>query len=214
MKFSLLSVLEVVILTTGRAASDAIFIKMITFRYKWISFDLTSVLHFLDKSDWKFKDVNRGIHCSCGNIHLDIRKKMVYDTTFIFQFHHPTCGIISQASSNSECQCLWVTVNQPTLSFNSLAPGKFEWNFRYLIFQIISVIDVWVISCEVALIWMSLNLTDDNSTLVQAMAWCRQATSHYLSQCWPRSVSPYGVARPQWLLKYLSTYSHLGVFIH
>ena len=22
------------------------------------------------------------------------------------------------------------------------------------------------------------------------MAWCRQATSHYLSQCWPRSLSP------------------------
>ena len=29
------------------------------------------------------------------------------------------------------------------------------------------------------------------------MAWCRQATSHYLSQCWPRSMSPYGVIRPQ-----------------
>ena len=31
------------------------------------------------------------------------------------------------------------------------------------------------------------------------MAWCRQATSHYLSQCWPRSMSPYGVTRPQWV---------------
>ena len=26
---------------------------------------------------------------------------------------------------------------------------------------------------------------DDKSTLVQVMAWCRQATSHYLNQCWP-----------------------------
>ena len=26
------------------------------------------------------------------------------------------------------------------------------------------------------------------STLVQVMAWCRQATSHYLSQCWPKSL--------------------------
>ena len=25
------------------------------------------------------------------------------------------------------------------------------------------------------------------------MAWCRQATSHYLNQCWPRSLSPYGL---------------------
>ena len=34
---------------------------------------------------------------------------------------------------------------------------------------------------------------------IQVMAWCRQATSHYLSQCWPRSLSPYGVTRPQWV---------------
>ena len=31
------------------------------------------------------------------------------------------------------------------------------------------------------------------------MAWCRQATSHYLSQCWPRSLSSYGITRPQWV---------------
>ena len=88
---------------------------------------------------------------------------------------------------------------QPYIWFNSLAPGNFEWNFRYLIFQIISVIDGWGISCELALRWMSLDLTDDKSTLVQVMAWCRQATSHYLSQCWPRSLSPYGVTRLQWV---------------
>ena len=46
---------------------------------------------------------------------------------------------------------------------------------------------------------MSMGLTYDKSTLVQVMAWCRQATSHYLCQCWPRSVSPYGVNRPQWV---------------
>ena len=34
---------------------------------------------------------------------------------------------------------------------------------------------------------------------VQIMAWCRQAASHYLSQCWPRSLSPYGVTIPQWI---------------
>ena len=31
------------------------------------------------------------------------------------------------------------------------------------------------------------------------MAWCRQATSLYLSQCWPRSMSPNGITRPQWV---------------
>ena len=46
---------------------------------------------------------------------------------------------------------------------------------------------------------MSLDLTEDKSTLLQVMAWCHQATSHYLSQCWPRSVSPYGIIGPQWV---------------
>ena len=57
----------------------------------------------------------------------------------------------------------------------------------------------WGISYEIALRWMPLDLTDEKSTLVQVMAWCRQATSHYLSQCWPRSMSPNGVTRPQWV---------------
>ena len=41
--------------------------------------------------------------------------------------------------------------------------------------------------------------TNDNSILVQVMVWCRQATSHYLSQYWPSSMSPYGVIMPQWV---------------
>ena len=69
------------------------------------------------------------------------------------------------------------------------------------------MIDGWGISCEIALRWMPLNLTDDKSTLVQVMAWCRQATSHYLSQCWPRSMSPYAITRPQWV-KYLLGLTH------
>ena len=65
-----------------------------------------------------------------------------------------------------------------------------------VIFKQILAIDGWGICCEIALIWMSLDFTDDQSTLVQVMAWCRQATSHCLSQYWPRSLSPYGVTRP------------------
>ena len=76
-----------------------------------------------------------------------------------------------------------------TQHVNSLAPGKFEWNFREIIFKQILVIHGWGISCEIALIWMSLDFTDDQSTLVQVMVWCHQATSHYLSQCWPRSLT-------------------------
>ena len=37
------------------------------------------------------------------------------------------------------------------------------------------------------------------SILVQVIAWCHQATSYCISQCWPRSMSPCGVSRPQWV---------------
>ena len=89
-------------------------------------------------------------------------------------------------------------------SLNTLAPGKFEWNFRHVIFKQILVIDDWGISCEIALIWMSLDFTDGQSTLVEVMACCRQATSlaaasHYLSQCWPKSLSPNVVTWPKWV---------------
>ena len=46
---------------------------------------------------------------------------------------------------------------------------------------------------------MPQDFTVDESTLVQVMAWCHQATSHYLGQCWPRSILPYGVTRLQWV---------------
>ena len=78
-----------------------------------------------------------------------------------------------------------------------LAPGRFKLNFRWVIFKLILIINGWGISCEIALRWMSLNLNDGKSTVVQVMAWCRRATSHYLSQCWATSMSPYGITRPQ-----------------
>ena len=77
------------------------------------------------------------------------------------------------------------------------APGKFWQRFRQLIFKLILVSDD---SCEVAVGWISLNLRDDKSTSVKVMVWCRQATKHYISLCWPSSMPPYVIPRPQWLI--------------
>ena len=55
------------------------------------------------------------------------------------------------------------------------------------------MIDGWSIFCEIVLTWAPQDLTDDNSTLVQVMAWCHQATSHYLNQCWPSSLASLGL---------------------
>ena len=57
---------------------------------------------------------------------------------------------------------------------------------------------------------MPQDLTDDKSTLVQVMAWCRLATSHYLNQCWPRFPMPYGVTRPQWVKTHVLWNSRFG----
>ena len=72
---------------------------------------------------------------------------------------------------------------------NSLAPGRFKKCNLQSCFT----------SHDNVLRWMPQDLTDDQSTLVQVMAWCCQATSHFLNQCWPRSPPPYGVTRPQWV---------------
>ena len=97
-----------------------------------------------------------------------------------------------------ECLCGYMYLEENWLCFNSLGPGRFKFKFRLVIFKPILVNGGWGISYEIALRWMPQDLTDDKSTLVQVMA-SGQATSHYLSQCWPRSMSPYGVTRLQWV---------------
>ena len=60
------------------------------------------------------------------------------------------------------------------------------------------------------LISFKCHKTTLTSTLVQIMVWCCQATDPYSSQCWPRSVSPYGVIGPE-CVKY---WMHLVNIIH
>ena len=50
--------------------------------------------------------------------------------------------------------------------------------------------------------WLYFNFNSIKSTLIPVMAWCPQATSHYMSQCWAWYIAPYGIIRPQWV--YLS----------
>ena len=94
-------------------------------------------------------------------------------------------------------------------SFNSLAPGGFQINFRYVTFKLTLGNGGWGMSHEIVLRWMPLDLTDDMSTLLLLMAWCCQVTSHYLSQCWPISMSPNGVTRPKWVNFPGQRYRHL-----
>ena len=78
-----------------------------------------------------------------------------------------------------------------TCHFNSLAPRRTGYILKKWILNVVLVIGIFKSTQDKALRWVPRDLTDGKSTLVQVMAWCRQATSHYLSQCWPRSLSPY-----------------------
>ena len=78
--------------------------------------------------------------------------------------------------------------------------GELGCLFKTAIFNLVLSIGIFTSSNDNPLRWMPWDLTDDKSTLVQVMAWCRLATSHYLNQCWPSSMSPYGVTKPQCLL--------------
>ena len=76
-------------------------------------------------------------------------------------------------------------------------------------FWIILWNDILSTSCEVGLRWVPQN---PKSTLVQVMTWCHQTTSHYLSQCWTRSMAQYGITRPQWVNCHLTKLSIRGHF--
>ena len=104
----------------------------------------------------------------------------------------------SRTTYSVYCQCNEIG-NDALFVFllNSLAPGRSECDSKNGIFNLVLLIGIFRSSHENALRWMPQDFTDDKSTLVQVMAWCRQATSHYLSQCWLSPLSPYGVISPQ-----------------
>ena len=77
--------------------------------------------------------------------------------------------------------------------FNLVIPGRSECNFKKAIFNSVSLIDIFRYSYDNTLRCMPFGLTDDKSILVQVMAWCCQATTHYLSQTWPRSLASQSV---------------------
>ena len=87
----------------------------------------------------------------------------------------------------------------PLCSGLNMLTGSLGCHFKTAIFNLVLLIGIFTLSNDNALRWMPWDLNDDESTLVQVMAWCRQATSQYLNQCWLSSMSPYGVTRPQWI---------------
>ena len=74
-------------------------------------------------------------------------------------------------------------------------PMSFK-NLIFFFFYLATICKLIFASLRLLVNCMSVhfNTLDDKSPLVEVMTWCCQAKSH----CWPRSMSPYGVSRPQW----------------
>ena len=49
--------------------------------------------------------------------------------------------------------------NGQNVDFNSLAPVRLNWMFRWAILKLMLVIVGWIISCEIGLGWLSLDFT-------------------------------------------------------
>ena len=74
-------------------------------------------------------------------------------------------GVIYNTVIILEITTVSATLWAPYNTVNSLDPGKFEWNFRHVIFKQILVIDGWDISCEIALMNVTgLKLTFHNNS--------------------------------------------------
>ena len=143
-----------------------------------------------------------GHHCACwclSSKQYQVVCRLNFDCLIVLRFLSLWLNLDFFFSIRGHGVKWSVTPDNMPPYFNSSAPGKFQRNLGKVIFQLILMIDGWSISCKIVLKWMQMDLTDGKSTLVQVMAWCRQATIHYLSQYWPRSLSPYGIIRPRWV---------------
>ena len=134
-------------------------------RLQWVNLLPGLSLDILKMESWTHMDY--GTHC---------KHNYYYILYYIYYTHHASRDALHHGWT---CQIL----------YNSLAPWIFEWN---LISKQILVINGWGICCVIAL-WDECYWIVGKSTLLQAIAWWRQATSHYLSQFLLRPRSPYGV---------------------
>ena len=104
-------------------------------------------------------------------------------------------------SDNGLAAITWSNVDPTSVDTRILTSNLTHWplgDFKNVIFNLALLVGILKSPYDNVLRWMPQYFTDDKSTLVQVMAWCHQATNHYLNQCWPRSPTPYGVTRPQW----------------
>ena len=112
-----------------------------------------------------------------------------------------TTWAMSVSRNIRTCKYVFMFPKDKTESISiPLVRGKCGSSFESIIFIHI-IQSSWLSTrCAITLRWMPQHFTNEKTTWVEVMAWCRQASSHYLSQCRTNSISPYGVTRPRWVV--------------
>ena len=132
------------------------------------------------------------------------------------QYDKFDCTLLRNSNKLDQTWRCWDVGTLVPLPFtlNSLAPRRCGSNFKSMIFKLILQNNILATRGDIALRWMPQNLTNGKLTSVQEMAWCCQVTSHYVNQCWPRSMSPYCLNMPQWVLTtFLPPWCHMASWI-
>ena len=90
-----------------------------------------------------------------------------------------------------DLRCVWICRSCKNVT-QLIGPWDFE-----SVYSCEQILQIKFMStfCGIAHMWIPHNTFDNKSTLVQVMACCHQATSHYLSQCWPKSASVASLGR-------------------
>ena len=83
--------------------------------------------------------------------------------------------------------------------FNTLRLGQNGCHFPDKIFKCIFLNESVWISIRMSLEFVPKVPRNNIPALVQIMAWCLQATSHYLNQWWPSLPTHICITRPQWV---------------
>ena len=118
----------------------------------------------------------------------------VPDNSFKRIFMYQNCCILIQISQEFVLKGL---INWLFFPWRSGSDSK------NAIFSLVLLIRIFIFCHHIDIWFMPQDLTNDKSILVEVRDWCRQATSHYLIQCWPSSMSQYGI----WHL-----WSHLSLY--
>ena len=91
----------------------------------------------------------------------------------------------------------WVNLllsSDKTQVINSMLPGRcccdFKYINTYIDFKHNWGIKIFSIQVSINLQWLP-DVIDSKLTHVLVVAWCHQATNHYLNQCWPSFIAPW-----------------------